>query len=114
MAMAALRAKEVPNPRGLRHRTFAPVQVMVMKMKDEMTSHSEIVRLGFGHGDEDEGRNDVVVLHDVVGVDRELEEELGFRDLVGSAGDDGFRIDGVDGPVEVGRMREGVGRGECR
>ncbi|TQE02835.1 hypothetical protein C1H46_011564 [Malus baccata] len=68
MATTALRAEEVPNPRGPRHRTFALVQVMVMKMKDEMTSHSEIVRLGFGHGDKDEGQNDVVVLHDVVGV----------------------------------------------
>ncbi|TQD74105.1 hypothetical protein C1H46_040356 [Malus baccata] len=54
MATAALRAEEVPDPRGLRRRTIALVQVMVMKTKDETTSHSEIVRLGSGHGDEDE------------------------------------------------------------
>ncbi|RXI03635.1 hypothetical protein DVH24_004287 [Malus domestica] len=87
MAMDALRAKEVPDPRDSRRRTIAPVQVMVMKTKDETTSHSEIVLLGSGHGDENEGRNNVAVLHDVVGVHRELEEELGFRDPVGSADD---------------------------
>ncbi|TQD75864.1 hypothetical protein C1H46_038607 [Malus baccata] len=58
---------------------------MVMKTKDETTSHSEIVRLESGHGDENEGRNDVAVLHDVVGVHRELEEGPGFQDPVGSA-----------------------------
>ncbi|RXH97535.1 hypothetical protein DVH24_007881 [Malus domestica] len=78
MATVALRAEEVLDPRGSRRRTIALLQVMVMKTKDETMSHSEIVQLESGHGDEDEGRNDVAVLHDAIGVHRELEEEPGF------------------------------------
>ncbi|KAB2615030.1 stress enhanced protein 2 [Pyrus ussuriensis x Pyrus communis] len=80
-----------------------------MKTKDETTSNSEIVRLRSGHGDENEGRNDIVILGDAVGVHRELEEEPRFQDPIESAGDGGFCSDGVGGPVKVV-----TGKGECR